>query len=188
MGYIPLDFEHVMGFNPARFARIQFSNKHKYCLQERWEILFHQNDEWEKKDLRKGWKNWPYRMLFQKSYKIIEQTCGIETAKSWEYLLVQSKFARSNFLLPSPCKQSLLQRQTRKGQVARIYWVSLLHNSWKNCDSLRKLPEKNQEQDRWENWETDYHQPIPEHYESPDDLYYQDLEPGEMIKKIMKKM
>ena len=186
MGYIPLDFENVIGFNPARFARIQVSNKHKYSLQERWEILFHDNDEWEKKDLRKGWKNWPYRIFFQKCFKIIAQICGIETAKSWEYLLVQSKFARSNFLLPSPCKQSLLQRQRRKGQVARIYWVPLLHNSWKNSRGLRKLPEKNHGQDRWENWETDYEEPIPEHYESPDDLYKQELNPGEMIKKVMK--
>jgi len=186
IGLVPLDYQNILSFNPARFARVQFSNKHKYCLQERWEILFHCNDEWEKKDLRKTWKNWPYRRFFQKSYDIILQTCGSATVKSWEYQLVQGKFARSNFLLPSPCRQSLLQRQTRKGQLARIYWVSLAHNSWQDSTSLRKLPQKDMGQDKWEYWEADYHLPIPEHYESPEDLYCQELEPHEMIKKVLK--
>ena len=109
-GRISLDYKNVIGFNRERFARIQYSNKYKYSLQERWEILFHWDDKWDKSNIRKVWKDWPYRLFFKKCYENISQICGIDTAKRWEYLLVQTQFARSNSLLPSPSKNALLQR------------------------------------------------------------------------------
>ncbi|KAG0123463.1 hypothetical protein HOY82DRAFT_544235 [Tuber indicum] len=183
-GIVSLDYQNVIEFNPEKFTRIRQSNKYKYSLDERWEILFHWDDIWEKNDIRKTWRNWPYRLLFQKCYQTVQQVCGTDTVQSWEYLLVKSKFARSNFLLPSPSKQFLLQRHTVKGQATRIYWVPLMHSSWKDVNVIRKLPQKNQKQDRWEYWEIDYSLPIPQEYELPDQLYGESLKPEQIIAKV----
>lgn len=185
-GLVSLDYDNIIKFNPERFTRVQYSNRHSYSLQERWEMLFHWDDVWEKKEVRKVWKNWPYRLLFQKCYEIITQTCGGEMARNWEYLLVKSKFARSNFVLPSPCKQSFLQRQTKKGEPARIYWVPILHESWKERTG-RKLPAKDGKEDRWEFWEVDYSLPIPEESDSPEGLYKEDQSAEEVMERIRRK-
>jgi len=185
-GKISLDYKNVLYFNSERFARIQYSNKYKYSLQERWEILFHWNDKWDKDDIRKAWKDWPYRLFFRKCYEEISQICGIGTAKSWEYLLVQTKFARSNFLLPSPSKHALLQRQTKKGKLAKIYWVPLVHHLWKDGSTARKLPKRNEGEDRWEFWEIDYIFPMSEDYEVGDKLYCEEFTPEQIIQRVMR--
>ncbi|PUU72138.1 hypothetical protein B9Z19DRAFT_1069995 [Tuber borchii] len=114
-GVLPLDYENVIGYAPSRFTRIKYSNKHKLTLQERWEILFHSDDKWDQQDLRKSWKEKPFRLFFQKCYDTIATTCDLATARSWEYLLLQTQFARSNFLLPSPSKYSFLQKYSKRG-------------------------------------------------------------------------
>ncbi|PUU78643.1 hypothetical protein B9Z19DRAFT_1126319 [Tuber borchii] len=118
-GQLPLDYDNVLSFSPSRFARIKYSNKHKLNLQERWEILFHTQDKWEEQELRKAWKDKPYRLYFEKCYTLISEACDAKTAQCWEYLLVQTQFARANFLLPSPAKHSFLQKQTQVGQVSK---------------------------------------------------------------------
>ena len=149
-GQLPLDYDNVLGFAPSRFTRIKYSNKHKLSLQERWEILFHTSDKWEQKELRKAWKDKPYRLYIEKCYSMISAACDAETAKCWEYLLVQTQFARANFLLPSPAKHSFLQRQTSTQHVSKIYWVPLQHQSWPISSGLRALPEKGSPEDKWE--------------------------------------
>ena len=186
-GKVPLDYESVMTFNSSRFTRVQFSNKHKYSLQERWEILFHWGDNWEGKELRKAWSAWHYRRIFQKCYETIARVCGESTAQRWEYQLVQNKFARTNGLLPSPCRQSLLQRQTRKGEAAKIYWMPICHKSWEVDNEERKLPARDQKEDRWEYWECDYNLPIPDKFELSEKLYGEDIEAEEMLKKVLRR-
>ncbi|KAG0123165.1 hypothetical protein HOY82DRAFT_544328 [Tuber indicum] len=44
-GQLPLDCENILGFAPSRFSRIKLSNRYKFFLQERWEILFHVYDK-----------------------------------------------------------------------------------------------------------------------------------------------
>jgi hypothetical protein len=185
-GMIPLDYKNILEFNRDRFARLQYSNKYKYSLQERWEVLFHWNDKWDRDDFRRVWKDWPFRLFFRKCYEQISHICGIGTAKSWEYLLVQTKFARSNFLLPSPSKNALLQRQTKKGEQAKIYWVPIQHNSWELGTPIRKLPGRNSKEDRWEFWEVDYIFPLSGEYEVPDRLYGEELTPEEIIEKVVR--
>ena len=119
-GVLPLDYENVIGYAPSRFTRIKYSNKHKLSLQERWEILFHSDDKWDEQELRKSWKDKPFRLFFQKCYNTIATSCDLATARSWEYLLLQTQFARSNFLLPSPSKHSFLQKYSQKGQPSKI--------------------------------------------------------------------
>jgi hypothetical protein len=186
-GQLALDYNNVLGFAPSRFSRIKYSNKHKLSLQERWEILFHTSDKWEKQDLRRAWKHKPYRQYFEKCYSMISVTCDAETAKCWEYLLVQTQFARTNFLLPSPAKHSFLQKQTSAGQVSKIYWVPLKHESWPLSDSLRTLPEKGSAEDQWKKWSIDYYCPIPEEYESPSELFMGKLEPQVVLERFLKK-
>lgn len=185
-GGISLDYKNVIGFNRERFARIQYSNKYRYSLQERWEILFHWEDKWDKNNFRQVWKNWPYRLFFKKCYNDISQICGIDTAKSWEYLLVQTQFARSNCLLPSPSKNALLQRQTKKGEQAKIYWVPLIHHQWKDGTTPRQLPKRNEKDDRWECWDIDYVFPMCEDYEVGDKLYCEELTPEQMMKRVVR--
>ena len=185
-GKVALDYESVITFNSSRFTRVQFSNKHKYSLQERWEILFHWGDNWEEKDLRKTWSAWPYRKIFQKCYETIAKVCGERTAQGWEYQLVQNKFARINSLLPSPCRESLLQRQTKRGEETRIYWMPIAHRSWVENNMRRKLPEKDEKEDRWEYWECDYNLPIPEDFEEGEKLYGESMKAEEMLKKVLR--
>jgi len=120
-GQLPLNYKNVIGFSPSRFSRIKSSNKHKLSLQERWEILFHTSDKWEKQELRKAWKDKPYRLYFDNCYSLISDSCDAATASYWEYLLVQKTFARANILLPSPAKHCFLQKQTLAGQLSKIY-------------------------------------------------------------------
>ena len=186
-GRLPLDFLNILSFAPSRFARIKYSNKHKLNLQERWEILFHSHDKWDKQELRKAWKDKPYRLYFEKCYSTILNSCDAETAKLWEYLLVQTQFARCNFLLPSPSKHSFLQKQSLKGQLSKIYWVPIQHSSWTMSDELRTLPEKGTVEDRWEKWGIDYYCPIPDKYESPDGLFLGKLKPLQVLQRFEKK-
>ncbi|RPB00246.1 hypothetical protein L873DRAFT_1843177, partial [Choiromyces venosus 120613-1] len=186
-GQLPLDYENVLAFAPTRFTRIKYSNKYKFSLQERWEILFHSEDKWEKQELRKAWKNKPYRLYFERCYSTISTVCDAETAKCWEYLLVQTQFARSNFLLPSPAKHSFLQKQSLQGQLSRIYWVPLQHNSWAMSNTLRTLPVKGSPQDKWNNWSVDYYCPIPDEYESPTELFMGKLKPLQVLQRFQKK-
>ncbi|RPB00733.1 hypothetical protein L873DRAFT_1842922 [Choiromyces venosus 120613-1] len=43
-GQLPLDHSNILDFSPSRLSRIKYSNKYKFSLQERWEILFHSGD------------------------------------------------------------------------------------------------------------------------------------------------
>ena len=183
-GLLPLDYENVIGYSPSHFSRVKYSNKHKLTLQERWEILFHSDDKWDQQDLRKAWKEKPFRILFQKCYNTIVTTCDLETARYWEYLLLQTQFARSNFLLPSPSKHSFLQKLSQKGQPSRIYWVLIKHNSWEMSSSIRTLPERNSEQDKWQYWSLDYTFPIPTEYQSPDSLFLEHLKSSDVLERL----
>ena len=186
-GQLPLDYENVVGYAPSRFGRIKYSNKHKLSLQDRWEILFHSSDKWDQQEVRKAWKDKSYRLYFQKCYSMISDTCDLETAKCWEYLLVQTQFARANFLLPSPAKHCFLQKQTVSGQASKIYWVAIQHESWVMCSELRKLPEKGSMEDKWDKWRIDYYSPIPDQYESPDRLYMGSFEAFKVLERFQKK-
>ena len=186
-GQLALDYKNIVDFAPSRFTRIKYSNKHKLSLQERWEILFHTSDKWEKQELRKAWKDKPYRQYFEKCYSMISASCDTETAKCWEYLLVQTQFARGNFLLPSPAKHSFLQKQTVQGQLSKIYWVPLKHQSWVMSSDLRTLPEKGSSEDKWDKWSIDYYCPIPNEYESPDLLFMERLEPLKVLERFQRK-
>ncbi|PUU72132.1 hypothetical protein B9Z19DRAFT_1069999 [Tuber borchii] len=187
-GQLPLDYDNVLSFSPSRFARIKYSNKHKLNLQERWEILFHTQDKWEEQDLRKAWKDKPYRLYFEKCYTLISEACDAKTAQCWEYLLVQTQFARANFLLPSPAKHSFLQKQTQVGQVSKIYWVPLQHESWPLSVGWRTLPVKGSQGDQWKKWSIDYYSPIPEEYESPSNLFMEKLQPQQVLDRFLKKI
>ena len=186
-GQLALDYKNIVDFAPSRFTRIKYSNKHKLSLQERWEILFHTSDKWEKQELRKAWKDKPYRQYFEKCYSMISASCDTETAKCWEYLLVQTQFARGTFLLPSPAKHSFLQKQTVQGELSKIYWVPLKHQSWVMSSDLRTLPEKGSSEDRWDKWSIDYYCPIPNEYESPDLLFMERLEPLKVLERFQRK-
>ncbi|KAG0123310.1 hypothetical protein HOY82DRAFT_544266 [Tuber indicum] len=184
-GLLPLDYENVLSFAPTRFCRIKYSNKYKYSLQDRWEILFHSEDKWEKQELRKAWKDKAYRLYFQKCFSIISTACDSETARLWEYLLVQTQFVRSNFLLPSPSKHTFLQKQSQTGQVSSIYWVPIQHCSWVMSDSLRRLPENGSEEDRWKKWTVDYYSSLTDKYESPDKLFMEKLKAKQVLERFL---
>ena len=186
-GQLPLHYENVVGFAPSRFTRIKYSNKHKLSLQDRWEILFHSSDKWEKQELRKAWKEKPYRLYFEKCYSLISDCCDPATARYWEYLLVQTPFARANFLLPSPAKHSFLQKQTVAGNLSRIYWVPIQRESWSESLSLRRLPEKGSSEYQWNKWSIDYYCPIPDQYELPYELYMGKLQPQQVLERFEKK-
>ncbi|PUU73396.1 hypothetical protein B9Z19DRAFT_1069019 [Tuber borchii] len=183
-GVLPLDYENVIGYAPSRFTRIKYSNKHKLTLQERWEILFYSNDKWDQQDLRKSWKEKPFRLFFQKCYDTIATTCDLATARSWEYLLLQTQFARSNFLLPSPSKYSFLQKYSKRGQLSKIYWVLIQHNSWEISSEIRTLPDKDSLADRWHMWSIDYTSPIPTQYQSPGSLFMEHLKPFHVLQRL----
>jgi len=185
-GQLPLDYENIISFAPSKFSRIKFSNKHKINLQERWEILFHTNDKWDKQEMRKAWNDKPYRLFFQKCLTTITSCCDLETARCWEYLLVQTQFVRSNFLLPSPSKYSFLQRNSSKGELPRIYWVPLQHNSWEKDPELRILPAKGSKEDQWSQWYIDYSSAIPAKYQSPDILFMEKLQYEQVLERFEK--
>ncbi|KAG0129755.1 hypothetical protein HOY82DRAFT_540592 [Tuber indicum] len=184
-GLLPLDYENVLSFAPTRFCRIKYSNKYKYSLQDMWEILFHSEDKWEKQELRKAWKDKAYRLYFQKCYSIISSACDSETARLWEYLLVQTQFVRSNFLLPSPSKHKFLQKQSQSGQLSSIYWVPIQHSSWVMSDSLRRLSKKGSEEDRWKMWTIDYYSSLTDKYESPDKLFMEKLPAEQVLERFL---
>ena len=187
-GRIGLQSTEIINFNPSRYSRIRYSNKHQFTLQDRWEILFHWDDRWEEQNLRQAWKNWPFRIFFQTCYTMISEVCNSDTARLWESQLVQRPFVRSNLVLPSPSKQNILQRNTSKGNQPRIYWVPLKHCSWTKESTTRLLPKAYSQEDKWDNWEIDYELPIMNLAYQVEPLYQERQSPIDFLTPTVSKI
>ncbi|KAJ5100164.1 hypothetical protein N7532_007165 [Penicillium argentinense] len=89
---------------------------------------------WEWKDGRydrKGWKDKPYRMVYQQSFEAIHRILGKDQAREWKKAL-KTSFLQSHWLLPYPHKNGFMRKSKDTGQ--EVWWSSSnaeLHEHYK---------------------------------------------------------
>ncbi|KAJ5301240.1 hypothetical protein N7508_006103 [Penicillium antarcticum] len=79
---------------------------------------------WEWKDGyydRKGWKDKPYRMVYQQSFEAISQILGKARAREWKKAL-KTSFLQSHWLLPYPHNNGFMRKSKDTGQ--EVWWSS----------------------------------------------------------------
>lgn len=77
---------------------------------------------WEWKDGRydrKGWKDKPYRMVYQRSFEAINQILGKDRAREWKKEL-KTSFLQSHWLLPYPHNNGFMRKSKDTGQ--EVWW------------------------------------------------------------------
>jgi hypothetical protein len=77
---------------------------------------------WEWKDGRydrKGWKDKPYRMVYQQSFEVINQILGKDRAREWKKVL-KTSFLQSHWLLPYPHSNGFMRKSKGTGQ--EVWW------------------------------------------------------------------
>jgi hypothetical protein len=122
------------------------------------DVLFTWLWEWRDGRLeRKGWKEKPYRMLYQQSFEIITLIRGKDAARAWKKKL-QTSFIRSHWLLPYPQNHSFMRKSKEAGQV--MWWSSVhcgLDRYYRRLSRYGPLPRplpafniKHHPEDHWE--------------------------------------
>ena len=79
---------------------------------------------WEWRDgrfERRGWKDKPYRMLYQQSFEAIQAVRSKHAARSWRRA-VKASFLRSHWMLPYPDNRKFMRRQKESGSL--MWWPS----------------------------------------------------------------
>ena len=70
---------------------------------------------------RKHWEDKPYRLLYRRSFELIQLEAGPEQARAWKRKLMHS-FVRSHWLLPYPQGDRFM-----KSEKSRLCWWSSYH-------------------------------------------------------------
>jgi hypothetical protein len=77
---------------------------------------------WEWKDGRydrKGWKDKPYRMVYQQSFEAINRILGKDRAREWKKVF-KTSFLQSHWLLPYPHGNGFMRKSKDTGQ--EVWW------------------------------------------------------------------
>ncbi|KAH7471845.1 hypothetical protein FOMA001_g13281 [Fusarium oxysporum f. sp. matthiolae] len=120
-GEIPLCYESVHDALAERHRPPQLAYGNRLAVKN-IDVLFAWLWEWKDGHFeRKGWKDKPYRMLFQQSFQAVKTTRGIDGARKWRQELKRS-FFKSHWMLPYPQSQGFMRKDKETKEF--VWWPS----------------------------------------------------------------
>ncbi|EXK26412.1 hypothetical protein FOMG_17025 [Fusarium oxysporum f. sp. melonis 26406] len=122
-GEIPLCYESVHDALAERHRPPQLAYGNRLVVKN-IDVLFAWLWEWKYGHFeRKGWKDTPYRMLFQQSFQAVKTTRGIDGARKWRQELKRS-FFKSHWMLPYPQSQGFMRKDK---ETKEVVWCPSFH-------------------------------------------------------------
>ncbi|KAG7000021.1 hypothetical protein FocnCong_v012501 [Fusarium oxysporum f. sp. conglutinans] len=120
-GEIPLCYESVHDALAERHRPPQLAYGNRLAVKN-IDVLFAWLWKWKDGHFeRKGWKDKPYRMLFQQSFQAVKTTRGIDGARKWRQELKRS-FFKSHWMLPYPQSQGFMRKDKETKEF--VWWPS----------------------------------------------------------------
>jgi hypothetical protein len=138
-GEVPLCWPSLENALQAQFRPPHIASGNRMAVKY-IDVLFTWLWEWRDGQFeQKGWDNKPYRLLYQRSFKIITLIQGKDAACEWKQSL-KASFIQSHWMLPYPQNNSFMRKSKESGQVM---WWSSVHRGldlyYKELDSFEKL-------------------------------------------------
>lgn len=118
-GDVPLCYESVKAALAEEHRPPQLAYGSRVAVKN-IDVLFAWLWEWrDGRFERRGWKDKPYRMLYQQSFEVIATVRGKAAARAWRRSLKQS-FLQSHWMLPYPDSRRFMRRHD--GSRAFVWW------------------------------------------------------------------
>ena len=121
-GEVPLSYDSITNVFLEGAQPIQLLDQRRVAVKSIHSLIAWL---WEWKDGRqdrKGWKDKPYRMIYQQSFEAIHQILGKDQARAWKQTL-KTSFLQSHWLLPYPHGHGFMRKSKDTGQ--ELWWSSV---------------------------------------------------------------
>ncbi|EGU73900.1 hypothetical protein FOXB_15591, partial [Fusarium oxysporum f. sp. conglutinans Fo5176] len=120
-GEVPLCYDSVHDALAERHRPPQLAYGNRLAVKN-IDVLFAWLWEWKDGHFeRKGWKDKPYRMLFQQGFQAVKTARGVDGARKWRQELKKS-FFKSHWMLPYPQSQGFMRKDKETKEF--VWWPS----------------------------------------------------------------
>ncbi|KAJ6045531.1 hypothetical protein N7499_003469 [Penicillium canescens] len=118
-GEVPLSYDSISGVFIKGAQPLQLLDQRRIAVKS-VDTIFAWLWEWKDGRFdRKGWKDKPYRMVYQQSFEAVHQILGKDRAREWKKAL-KTSFLQSHWLLPYPHSNGFMRRSKDTGQ--EVWW------------------------------------------------------------------
>ncbi|KAJ6041645.1 hypothetical protein N7460_007035 [Penicillium canescens] len=118
-GEVPLSYDSISGVFIEGAQPLQLLDQRRIAVKS-VDTIFAWLWEWKDGRFdRKGWKDKPYRMVYQQSFEALHQILGKDRAREWKKVL-RTSFLQSHWLLPYPHSNGFMRRSKDTGQ--EVWW------------------------------------------------------------------